>query len=410
MGYAFVAKSCLKPIFEKWLLVAIYFFMFSLLTACGGGNGKTPEEQLEENLQSVRSIRSTLVTEAGNSSIPLRSLQSVELGDVYTYNNSDRSIDSRSSSVLDDVVELSEISDIHKLNQSVSINVDFLKDQEIGLKTDLPFLDNFLSAAFKMSSVHKLIIEISVNDASVRRLKDPFPKIESFQKKTGLNNVKGNIVITGIVSGRLKIRYYAYDKKSEEIDIDKSKLLDLMNTTGVGTIGVDASDQEQSSTNTVIAAEESATQFAVITQYIDSDYIDDYYVDVKIYGDRIYEYYWQYNIYNDRNTKDTVIAIFKIKQTFLDNDIDNAKWHLSIKNVDTQDRTISSPYIIRYYDDDDNYIFYFEDKFLDLMPDEERNIGYFSSEPAYLGYGYITIGLSNIVYEAPDEAQSMSLE
>lgn len=186
----------------------------------------------------IKDFKEQLIKEASNNAIGIRSLQSANPGEVWILNSCDNSIQNYSASVSDEVPSLpNDLLTNTITNRTVSFDWKRSWSDTTRLSIDIQYdmMELILKSAFSNSQTEGIKFSLSLTQPQLKRQKNMGSYIDSYGQYLKDNDKKtyGNIIISAVLEGKLKIEYLAFNKSGQKVDVDLSlklnELLDDLN-------------------------------------------------------------------------------------------------------------------------------------------------------------------------------------
>ncbi len=325
---------------------------------------------------------------AGANAIALRGLQSADLGDVYILKSDDKTLQSYTGNIARKVDStLLEEKDGQPSLNNITFSLTWSRTLQNEERLGLDHLDFLFEAIFKNETVEEVEVQVSIHDATLTQLLSPGDALQSYEANFNDNEVLGNIIITGVLSGRYRTQVRAFDKNRQEVSLNASLLSSDVNklpgvsagyTEAVET-GADATIvQESQSTSTVFAA----TYLSVSPSKQNNNFITAQINASANQGEAITVYRVNENFIDETNQ---TVLVFKFRQERkMVAGKERVDWHLDIRNVHYAGNSISFSYSMNIYDLNGNLLFYHQDAVSALEVDREKNIGIISNDPTLL--------------------------
>ncbi|MDF9800982.1 hypothetical protein OKW21_006245 [Catalinimonas alkaloidigena] len=196
------------------------------------GTDYSLKNSYEGAIDLIDDFKGQLKRNASNNSILLRSSNSARPGQVWIWNTCDNSIQNNAENLTsrfpgDDY--LTGIDTDPLTSNTISFDWERRWSTRTGFGIDVNYnlLEALLEAAYEKTNVYAFNFRLQLINVEREYLRNTAPLIDKYEEmllSEGLES-DGNILVTGVIKGQLKVEYKALNKKGEKVDINLSASL-----------------------------------------------------------------------------------------------------------------------------------------------------------------------------------------
>jgi hypothetical protein len=382
---------------DRFYFSLIFSACIAMIAACNheeedADNGGNPNARIEEALGEIRQLKAQVALEAGNNGIALRSFQTAAPGDIWIMNSNDNSIQSRSGNisgfVSSNFAPITQSKDMGNL----AFSFDWKRSFDQNVDTGLVFTNFALKAAFQKQEVERLSVTLSIVDAAVKQLEQPEAALKDYyeSKQVGDNEIKGNIMVSSVVTGRIRMTYNAFDSQGQNVSLDGQTLAGSINDLPGMSAGYAESGDTSGQVNIVQESANAETALAITFWRIETSKQDQAFINEQINSGNAPHDMKESSMNATAYYAGQPVAIFRIRQTRVKAGFfEDVEWFLSIENVDIQKRTLSFSYTMAVYDDLGSYQFSYKGSVINLKPGKQADQGSISKIPLLLRFAKV---------------------
>lgn len=357
---------------------------------------------VETLLSEINEFKQGIATGAGNNSTALRPFQTAEVGDIWIRNFEDGSLQNYIGNA-STILAFDNSDKIRSVKNLSSLNVEFEWKRSYSDKMDVgfEFVNAALRTAFSFTDVDRIRLRISVIDAGLQQFVEPGMIYDSYQNAFGDNEIKGNILITGIVTGRIRIEFSAFNSSGELLDVSSSLMAENIN----GTPGISTQYAVESSSSSSFfhgAVEESfddSSVFAVTYLSVSPEKQDQLFIRQQLSEDASTPFVKRLPVYD--TITGLAIAQFEMHQERSGSEADEQiKWFLTVKNVSQPPISYFLSYNLIFSNFSGSFLFASQGTIDRLDPGQEVSEGLISDEKILLKF--VTVDPTGTTYTQLD--------
>lgn len=181
----------------------------------------------EDAIKEINTFKDNLLESASPGAVALRSSQAARVSQVWIFHECKSTIQNPGALLLDKFTESNYRvieDDIMEKSFSFHWENSWTNSQTIGLDIKYELLETILKAVKENSQIYSIDFNMSFREGKYETLNlmsDLRNEYEDYLTTKG-EKAEGNIIVSGLIKGKLRIEYKAYNEKKEKINFNLS--------------------------------------------------------------------------------------------------------------------------------------------------------------------------------------------